>query len=248
MQNVVILEWIEKNIAVVTMQDLLAKNTFSNDLIEGLYNSFNEIKKNENAKVVVIKGSDAYFCCGGTKDSLLKLADRQMTFADMPFYRLLLDCELPVIAAMQGHALGGGLAFSAFSDEIILAEESSYASNFLNYGFTPGFGATYIMPKKFGPILGAELLYTAQVYEGRDLKARNLPMKIVKKKDVLDTAMMMAKKYIDKTVISLKLLKKQSTQQMKIELPKYIEDELAMHSILFKSPDTRAMIDKNFPE
>jgi len=248
MDPLVNLDWTDKGIVIVTMQDVTYKNTLSSELMSKLHNTFDEIKKNEAAKVIVLKGLDSYFCCGGTKSDLLKLAEGKMTFADMPIYRLLLDCELPVIAAMQGHALGGGLAFSAFADLLIMAEESTYASNFLKYGFTPGFGATYIIPKKFGPILGPELLYTAQEYEGRDLKARNTPIRIVKRNDVVMTAMNIANEMSEKPAISLKLLKQQLTKTIKDELPHYIEQELAMHKISFARPEVKEMIEKYFIE
>jgi len=246
MNSVVTLEWVDQGIAVVTMQDVQSKNTLSLALMTDLCKTFSDIEKNTSAKVILLKGLDSYFCCGATKDDLLKLAAGTMTFVDMPIYRLLLDCSLPTIAAMQGHALGGGLAFSAFADIMIMAEESTYSSNFLKYGFTPGFGATYIMPKKFGPILGLELLYTAQSYEGRDLKARNIPIRIVKKSEVMMTAMSIAKDFNEKPTVSLKLLKEQLTKTIKDELPNYIEQELAMHKISFSLPEVKENIAKYF--
>ena len=116
----------------------------------------------------------------------------------------------------------------------------------MKYGFTPGFGATFIMPYKFGHVLGAELLYTAQDYEGRDLKARNVPMRIVPRAQVDNVAMNMAKDFNQKPLVSLKLLKKHLVQEIKSDLPKAIEQELAMHKVSFSLPVVKENIEKLF--
>ena len=246
MNDVVKLEIVDNHIAIITMQDSNAKNCFSMDLITGLNNFFEQVHYNDAVKVILLKGLDSYFCCGGTKEMLMELAQGKGTFADYPFYRLLLDCEIPVIAAMKGHALGGGFAFSTFADIMIMAEESTYASNFMKYGFTPGFGATFIMPYKFGTVLGAELLYTAQEYEGRDLKARNVPIRIVPRAQVDSVAMNIAKDLIQKPKVSLKLLKQHLIQKIKNDLPKAVEQELAMHKVSFNLPVVKENIEKLF--
>ena len=246
MNDVVKLEIVDNHIAIITMQDSNAKNCFSMDLITGLNNFFEQVHNNDAVKVILLKGLDSYFCCGGTKEMLMELAQGKGTFADYPFYRLLLDCEIPVIAAMKGHALGGGFAFSTFADIMIMAEESTYASNFMKYGFTPGFGATFIMPYKFGTVLGAELLYTAQEYEGRDLKARNVPIRIVPRAQVDSVAMNIAKDLIQKPKVSLKLLKQHLIQKIKNDLPKAVEQELAMHKVSFNLPVVKENIEKLF--
>jgi len=248
MNDVVRLEYMNDSIAIITMEDRVNKNTFSADLVAGVQNYFTQAQENPLTKVIILQGYDSYFCCGGMKEDLLKLADGKMVFTDMPFYSLLLECKLPVIAAMQGHALGGGLAFSSFADIMIMAEEATYSSNFLKYGFTPGFGATYIMPKKFGPIFGVEMLYTAQEYEGRDLKQRNSPIRIVKKNEVLPLAIHLAKDLAEKPRLSLELLKKQLVQSTLQELPAYIEQELAMHKLTLNTPEAKQAISKLFGE
>ena len=51
---------------------------------------------------------------------------------------------------MQGHGIGGGFVVGLFADFVILSRESVYSTNFMKYKFTPGMGATYIVPKKIG--------------------------------------------------------------------------------------------------
>jgi 4-carboxy-3-alkylbut-2-enoyl-[acp] decarboxylase len=246
MNGVVKLTYPEASIALVAMEERAYRNTFSRALIEGLMTTFEQIGRNTALKVVVLHGYDTYFCCGGTKEELLNIYEGKIKFTDLSFYRLLLDCELPTISAMQGHALGGGLAFGCYADLLVMAEESMYSANFMKYGFTPGMGSTYIIPRKFGQVLGTELLFSANNYHGGVLRERGIPAKVVRKREVIDTALALARDLADKPLVSLKLLKAHLTRSIKTELPAIIEQELAMHEVSFAQPEVRERIETLF--
>lgn len=236
----------EAGIALVAMEERAHHNTFSKALIAGLMTAFEEIRANVAVKVVVLHGYDNYFCCGGTQEELVGIYEGKINFSDLPIYRLLLDCTVPTISAMQGHALGGGLAFGCYADLIVMAEESMYSANFMKYGFTPGMGATYILPYKFGALLGGEMLFSANNYHGGALGERGIAAKVVKKKEVIPTAMSLARDLASKPLVSLKLLKAHLTQRIKAELPAIIEEELAMHKVSFAQPEVRERIETLF--
>lgn len=246
MNDVIKLHYLNNVIAVVAMEDRESKNTFSSAFITGLYEAFDAIEKNTELKVVVIHGYENYFCCGGTQEELLKLSSGVGTFADLAFYRLLLDCKIPVISAMQGHALGGGLAFGCFADLIVMAQEAFYATNFMKYGFTPGFGSTYIVPRKFNKTIAYTMLMSAQNYQGVILKELGVTNHFAKKADVIPAAIAMAEDISHKSRATLIATKELLTRCDRIELPKYIEQELAMHAISFKLPEVKEKIEKLF--
>jgi len=244
--NVVHLSFIDNAIAVVAMEDKQSKNTFSPALTQGLQQAFDEIGNNNDVKVVVLHGYDNYFCCGGTQEELLQLTEGKITFADLPFYRLLLDCKLPVIAAMQGHAIGAGLVFGCFADILVMAEEAFYNAVFMKYGFTPGFGATYILPKRFGSSVANMMMYGAQNIQGSQLRQCGVSAVFAKREQVITTAINLAKSFCDKPQISLLLLKEQLTAIDKENLPSYIEQELAMHKETFVLPEVKQHIQQLF--
>jgi polyketide biosynthesis enoyl-CoA hydratase PksI len=246
MSQVVTLSYPEPAIAVVEMADRNARNTFSPALVDGLMRAFAAIQQQPQVKVVVIHGYENYFCCGGTREELLKILEGKLKFDDLAFYRLLLDCDVPTISAMQGHGIGGGLAFGCYADFIIMAEEAIYSANFMRYGFTPGMGATYIIPRKFGNLLGEEMLYSATNFHGGKLRERGIPARVVKKQEVIPTALTLARNLADKSLISLKLLKTHLTRTIRAELPAIIEQELAMHEISFAQPEVRIRIETLF--
>ena len=233
-------------IATVRMEDRAGSNTFTPALVAGLSDVFDVISARDDIKAVVLHGYDSVFCAGGTKDELIGIVDGRIQFDEIPLYRLLLDCEVPVIAAMQGHALGGGFVFGLYADMIVLAEESLYSTNFMKYGFTPGMGATCIVPAKLGHLLASEMLLSARSYHGGELRERGVPAPVVKRAAVIPTAMRLAADLADKPLIALKLLKKRLNEAIEQELPAAVAREVEMHRITFAQPDVRSRIESLF--
>ena len=161
-----------EGIVVVKMEDREARNMFSEAFMDGVREAFAHIEQTPEYKVVVLTGYDSYFCSGGTKESLLAIQEGKAKFTDYKIFQLPLDCKLPVIAAMQGHGIGAGWSLGMFADVVLLSEESRYVSPYMNYGFTPGAGATWILRRRSGQDLARESLLTAEHYAGSELKAR----------------------------------------------------------------------------
>lgn len=233
-------------IARVIMEDRTSKNTFSETFTDGLLNAFRQIEADPVYKVVILTGYDNYFCCGGTQEELLKIYRGESVFTKGKIYDLLLNCKIPVISAMQGHALGGGLVMGCYADIMILAKQCIYSTNFMKYGFTPGFGSTYIIPQKFGDLLGAEMLLTAATYQGNDLLQRGAPARIVDKNEVLNLADQIASELVEKPLSSLKLLKQHMAKKHQQALQCAVLEELAMHDISFRQPEVKEKIETLF--
>ncbi|EJQ38406.1 hypothetical protein IEE_05047 [Bacillus cereus BAG5X1-1] len=240
--SVVDLREIEPGIVQLTMQERVHKNTFSQELISGLIQSFESIKTNPSYKVVILTGYDSYFATGGTQEGLLDIYEGKVKFTNVNIYSLALDCKIPVIAAMQGHGIGGGFIFGLFADFIVLSRESVYTANFMKYGFTPGMGATYILPKKLGFSLSEELLLTAGNYRGAELEKRGVPFPVLPREEVQAHALQLARQLAEKPRVSLVTLKDHLVAPIREELPRVIEQEVAMHEKTFHQPEVKDRI------
>lgn len=241
-QSVVELFEIERGIIQVKMQDRVHKNTFSHELIDGLNKAFTLIQNDSNCKVVILTGYDSYFATGGTQEGLLAIHEGIAKFSDGNIYSLALDCKVPVIAAMQGHAIGGGFVMGLFSDIVILSRESVYTTNFMKYGFTPGMGATYIVPKKLGFSLAEELLLNGGNYRGIELEKRGIPFTVLPRKEVIDYAIEFAQQLAEKTRFSLITLKDHLVAPIRKQIPKIVEQELIMHEKTFHQAEVKERI------
>jgi len=241
-QSVVALNEIESGIVQLTMQDRVHKNTFSEELVLGLIRSFTSIQANSNYKVVILTGYDSYFASGGTQEMLLAINEGKAKFSDMNIYSLALDCKIPVIAAMQGHGIGGGFVMGLFADFVILSRESVYTTNFMKYGFTPGMGATYILPKKLGFSVAEELLLNAGNFRGAELEKRGIPFPVLPRAEVLNYAFELARQLAEKPRVALITLKDHLVTSLRDQLPMVIEQEVAMHEKTFHQPEVKERI------
>jgi polyketide biosynthesis enoyl-CoA hydratase PksI len=246
MSPTVNLQEIEPTIWQITMEDREHKNTFSNSLVDGLIIAFEKIKQNDTCKAVILTGYDSYFASGGTKEGLLKLQKGEGKFTDLDIYSLALKSPVPVISAMQGHGIGGGFVLGLFSDFVVLSKESIYTTNFMKYGFTPGMGATYIVPKKLGLALGHEMLLNAQAYRGQDLQDRGVGFPVYPRSQVMEQSIKIARQLAQKPRIALTNLKKHLVSPLLLELPTIIEEELLMHQETFHHDEVRKKIEELF--
>ncbi len=244
MQNsAVSLNYHKNEIAVITMQDKVSKNAFSDELIDGLVAAFDSVRNNENCKVVILTGYDTYFASGGTIEGLISLHEGKKKFTDFALYELPLNCDLPVIAAMQGHGIGGGFVLGLFADFVVLSQESVYTTNFMNYGFTPGFGSTYILEKKLGFSIAQEMLMSGENYRGYELEKRGVPFSVEPRVAVMHRAMKLAESLAEKNTSSLKILKRHLVDDILISLPQIAEKELEMHEKTFHRNEVKERIE-----
>lgn len=236
------------HVAEIVMRDEVHRNTFSPELMEGMKSAFAHIETDLELKVVILTGYDNYFAAGSTQKDLVRLQRGEVNFLHLDYFDLPMRCEIPVIAAMQGHAIGGGLILGLYADFTILAKESIYAANFMKYGFTPGVGATFLLPLKFGQSLGTELLFSGRNYRGDELSRRGVPLQVVDRTDVVREARQLASILTEKPRISLVTLKRHLTQPLKPQIAEIMQKELKMHEVTFNEPEVIKNIDMLFDE
>ncbi len=234
-------------IVEVVMQDRASKNMLSPALVEGLAEAFVQLSASPACKVVVLTGYDTYFCSGGTREALRAIQEGKVVFTDDRTFRLPLDCPVPVVAAMQGHGIGAGLSLGLFCDFPLLSEESHYVSPYMTYGFTPGVGATLIVPERFGPDLARESLLSACEYEGCALQARGVSLPVHPRAALRDAAMALAGRLARLPRAGLARMKRHLNQSVRDRLDEVCAQELAMHDATFVGrADTLARIETAF--
>ena len=233
------------DVLLITMHDEVNKNQLTEPLIKGLLQIIDELEQRQ-VKVLVLTGYDRYFCSGGTLDGMATIQQGKARFTDIPLYDCLRRCPVPVVNAVQGHALGGGFAFACSGDFVILSKESAYTANFMQFGFTPGFGATFYLPKQLGNILANEMLYTGLRLQGGELAKRNAPITILRRNEVLPHALALAQSLAEKPRLSLVTLKQEMIARDDDRFRHVINKELRMHDITFHQPEVLKKITDQF--
>src|SRR5258708_1832547 len=231
------------------MEDRDAKNLFSEALVEGLREAFAHIERKLAYKAVVLTGYDSYFASGGTKETLLAIHAGNVKFTDRKVFQLPLDCKLPVIAAMQGEGIGAGWTRGMFADVALLSEESRYVSPYMEYGFTPGAGATWILGETLGEEIARESLFTAQPYTGHELKDRGVRLLVLPRTDVEAAAVALAKQIARASRHELIALKRWLNAPAYEAMEETYRVELAMHETTFVGQsETLAQIQDKFQQ
>ncbi|WP_234347583.1 beta-ketoacyl synthase N-terminal-like domain-containing protein, partial [Streptomyces specialis] len=221
---------LDHGIALVTMDDPANRNMFTDELLTGLERVFARIDARADVRVVVLTGGESVFNLGATPRALERLADHETRFTDTPFvYEGLLRCRRPVVAAMRGHASGGGMAFGLYADLVVLDRDGSYSANFLSYGFTPGMGATSVLEHRLGAALATEMFLTGRHYSGRELAERGVTLPVVGSSEVLPTALDLARSIAARPPAAVAALKAELAGRLLRALPEVVLAEARMH-------------------
>ena len=226
-------EVFDNGILLVKLYEQESRNKFSKAFIAGFKEIFSHIKENSTYKVVVLTGYDHYFASGGTMETLLAIQGGKEKFTDEKIFALPLECEIPVIAAMQGHGIGPGWAIGMFCDDAIFSKESVYYSPYMQYGFTPGAGSTLIFPYRFGMDLAKEILFTARKYKGFELQAKGIKNTVLERIQVLSFALAVANHMAQTSRNELIVQKNLRSQQIRSHVEENYILELAMHEHTF---------------
>ncbi|QYF93475.1 SDR family NAD(P)-dependent oxidoreductase [Massilia sp. PAMC28688] len=236
-------------VIAVHMEDRGARNMFSEDLVAGMTEVFAHIDATPAYRSVVLTGYDNYFASGGTRENLLAIQAGAVRFTDRPIFELPLRCRLPVVAAMQGHGIGAGWALGMFADLTLFSERSEYFSPYMNYGFTPGAGATRIFGERIGMDLARETMLTGQQYTGRTLRERGMALPVLRQDQVLEAALAMARAIAGLPRGLLIALKDEFAAATRAAMEDTYKRELDMHERTFVGrDDTLARIRSRFAQ
>jgi polyketide biosynthesis enoyl-CoA hydratase PksI len=236
-------------IADVHMRDVSGRNILREAFVQELLGALGSLERDERVKVVILRGLEDVFCGGGEKDTLLGLCDGRVTTQDLLVSEKLLAVAVPVVAAMEGHAMGGGLVMAACCDMAVAARESRYGAVFMNMGFTPGMGCTTLLELLVGPFVASEMMFTGRRFRGSQLEGRGTNINyIVPRAEVLGKGRDLAAHVAEKNLRSLRLLKHALVARKKELLVKARLQEDLMHQLSFSFPETRATIEEKYVE
>lgn len=236
---------LDSGISYLKMNDREGKNIFSPAFIAQFEEAVNELENKHKPKVVILQGLGDVFCGGAEKQTLLDLCEGRIAVVDLILSERLINTPFPVIAAMEGHAMGGGLVVGLCCDIVIAARESRYGAVFMSMGFTPGMGCTTLLQELVGPFIANEMMFTGKRFRGSELLDKGSHINyILPKKDILSKARDIALQISEKNVKSLYLLKYTlSAKKKKLLIDARLQEDL-MHRISFGYPETRDIINE----
>jgi polyketide biosynthesis enoyl-CoA hydratase PksI len=235
-------------VCTVEMADRVNRNAFSEAFVEQLRECLDAAAEEPIIKAVVLVGLQDVFAAGASREMLGRLARREVAPTDIVLTKSLLDIPVPTIAAMEGHATGGGLALGFAADIIVLARESRYGASFMNLGFTPGMGITRLLEHALSTAVAHELLYTGAYRRGSELAEKGGINHVVPKAEVRPKAYDIAAQIAEKPRHSLELLKRTLSVSRRQAFEESRTVESLMHTITFSQSDIVERIENEYVE
>eukprot|EP00039_Didymoeca_costata_P005328 m.80593 g.80593 ORF g.80593 m.80593 type:complete len:202 (+) comp12767_c0_seq12:220-825(+) len=155
--DAVLFEVCSKGIATITINRPGQRNSMTHDVMSRFSQRINEVMQNPDIRCVIIAGKGSCFSAGASFGSHLGREDNSfsspwensMKNVYGPFLEVL-NIKVPVIAAMNGHAIGGGLGLALVADIRIAEANSKYGATFVKLGLHPGMASTYLLPRIMG--------------------------------------------------------------------------------------------------
>ena len=248
MSEAVRLDVDDRGVATVSMCDASGRNAMSGPFVRALTDTLAALAACAEARVAVLVGLPDVFSSGASREMLEAILDGKLAPSDILLPRALLDVPVPVIAAMEGHAVGGGLALGLCADIILIARESSYGCNFMNLGFTPGMGITRLLEHVLSPAIAHEMMYTGQFFRGSHFEGRSGFNYILPRAEVRPKATDLAGRIAEKPRTAVEALKRVLSADKRAAYEATRTSEALMHAITFAGGDVRRLIEDNFAE
>jgi enoyl-CoA hydratase len=171
-----------------------AKNALNNAVRKALTKAFTTAAEDDSVRCVVITGNQEAFVAGADiKDMAEAGAVDIMLRRNHLMWRTIAQCPKPVIAAVNGFALGGGCELAMHADIIIAGESAQFGQPEIRVGIMPGAGGTQRLVRAVGKFKAMKMVLTGKPVSAREAEAMGLVSEVVADDQVLDSALALAK-------------------------------------------------------
>jgi len=199
------------NIGVLTINRPDKLNAISNELTEELKQLLDEIEKDEELRVMLITGAgDKAFVAGADIKELVDrdaLVGRKVSRTRQDLFSRIENLPAPVIAAVNGYALGGGLELAIACSIRICSEKAQFGAPEVKLGIIPGDGGTQRLPRLVGLGRAMEMILTGDFIDAQEAYRIGLVNKVVPHEELMDSVMEMAKKIAQRPPLAVRYAK-----------------------------------------
>jgi enoyl-CoA hydratase/carnithine racemase len=199
-------------IGVVTLNRPDNRNAMTPELLDS-FQAASAQARAANLRCLVVTGSGKCFCSGADFKATLQRdgdhrAPHERSYAMYEPFLSLLDITVPVIGALNGHAVGGGFGLALVCDLRIGARDAKYGANFVKLGLAPGMAVSYLLPRLVGVARANELLLTGQLIDGTEAERLGILNRAVAAGDVLGEALALARTIADNAPLAVRATKR----------------------------------------
>ena len=250
------------NICLITLNREDTRNALSPDIIDELVKILEDVDNNEDISCAIITGAGKSFSSGGNLHEINDMTeDNKMSLRDIEnWYRNGIQkipttfnkIDVPIIAAVNGHAIGAGNDLCTMCDIRIASEDAKFSESFLRIGIIPGDGGSWFLPKIIGLSRATEMILTCDVLDAKKALDWGLVSQVVPKDKLLDTAFQLADKIVQNPPQSIRRAKRLLRLTQNTNLSTALEMAASQQTLLQMTNDHKeaiqALIEKRKPE
>ncbi len=247
----------EGSVATFTLNRPEAKNAFSSEMIELWQDALEKVRTDGSVRAVILTGKGDAFSAGG---DVRAMAEGKLKSWDMKnflwegVHRILLsmeDLDKPVIAAVNGAAMGAGLDMALMCDMRICSDRARLAESYILMGLAPGDGGAFFLPRLVGVAKALELLLTGEVIEPPEALRIGLVNRVVPHESLMDEAMKLARKIAAMPPQAVRMMKRAVYQSSAVSLRTHLDYISSQLSLLSETEDhkeaARSFLEKRKP-
>lgn len=232
----------EDKVAVLTMNRPNVLNALNTEVINELGSAIELLEKDDSVYVVILTGAGKAFVAGADiaemKDKTIQEARHFSQLGSQVFRKIELMSK-PVIAAVNGYALGGGCELSMACDIIIASENAKFGQPEVGLGIIPGFAGTQRLSRIVGAKKAKELILTGRTIGAEEAERIGLVNKVVPQDQLLSSALEMAGSIASKGQIAVRYAKSAINRGLDTDMEKGNDIEADLFALCFANEDQK---------
>ncbi|MCC5466205.1 short-chain-enoyl-CoA hydratase [Pelosinus baikalensis] len=234
---------VKDSIGMITLHRPKALNALNTELLQELSNLLDRIKEDTSIGIVIITGSgEKAFVAGADiaeMQTLTAIEGRNFGKIGQDVFNKLESLPQPVIAAINGFALGGGCELAMACDIRIASEKAKFGQPEVSLGITPGFGGTQRLPRLVGKGRAKELIYTGDIIDAGEAYRIGLVNKVAAPDELMNVAKAMAEKILSRASVAVQLSKAAVNEGLNMDLASGIAYEAEVFGLCFATEDQK---------
>jgi len=234
---------INEGIATITFNRPKALNALNGELLQEFSQALDEVAGNEDIRVLVLTGSgNKAFVAGADISEIAKcnsLQAKRFARTGQDAIGKLEALAIPVIAAVNGFALGGGSEMALACDFIYASENAMFGLPEINLGIIPGFGGTQRLPRLIGKNLAKEMIFTGKMISAAEAREIGIANKVCTPEDLMAEVMKTARSIASKGRVSLRAAKEAVNRGFNVDLATGCNIEIDAFALCLASPDAK---------
>lgn len=235
----------KEGIAIIEINRPALMNALNSETLREFKNAIENVREDTRIKVLVITGRGKAFSAGGDigemKDMNVSEA-RSLSRLAHDALELLENLDKPVIAAINGYAVGGGCEIIMACDFRIASENAKFGQPEINLGIIPGGGGTQRMPRIVGKAKAKELILTGDIIDAREAERIGLVNKVVPKDKLEEEVTKFAKKLMSKSPMAVAMAKSAIDKGIEMDLKRGLSYEISVFSSCFSSNEQKELM------